>query len=390
MRICMFSRLTPQHRAYAPPVHGLLGKVFRELGHDVTMLSTALPGGGGQVQETDHATVHFLSGTTPGSLDDRFWRASARTFDDLHRQRPFDLVFGRGVATWGFHHMSSAAGRLPVIAHEGTYPLWLHQLERRLPGHAAALARPLALMRLPLDRRYRDCLQRASVVVCNSQALAQALRRVYWWNPPATEYIPYGFDLEPWLATPGGAPADDPPRIVFVGRVTNDKGALDFLDILARLRHPTAVIEAIGPVSDKLADRLKALAKEKGVSSRFLMPGPERNENLPARLRGARAFLFPSTHPEGLSKSVMEAMAGALPVIAYRIPGMDVLIKNDETGWLVPPGDTAAMAERLDRLLSDPSIARHTGQSARRRLIEEFSPAAASARWSALLASVSK
>ena len=52
--------------------------------------------------------------------------------------------------------------------------------------------------------------------------------------------------------------------------------------------------------------------------------------------------------------------------------------------------DTAAMAERLDCLLSDPSIASHTGQSARQRLIEDFSPAAASARWSALLASVSK
>lgn len=330
----------------------------------------------------------LLPDTTPGSLDDRFWRVSARSFDDLHRQRPFDLVFGRGAATWGFHHLSSAAGRLPVIAHEGTYPLWLHQLERRLPGQAAALARPLALMRLPLDRRYRDCLQRASVVVCNSPALAQALRRAYWWNPPNTEYIPYGFDLEPWRAPQGDATPEDPPRILFVGRVTTDKGALDFIDILARLRHPTAVIEAIGPVSDKLAGRLMALATERGVSGRFLMPGPERNENLPMRLPGASAFLFPSTHPEGLSKSVMEAMAGALPVIAYRIPGMDVLVKNDETGWLVPPGDTAAMAEQLDRLLTDPSLAKRIGQTAHRRLDQDFSPAAASARWANLLADV--
>lgn len=385
MRLCIFSRLTPQHRAYAPPVHGLLGKVFRELGHEVTMLTSALPDGTAAVQETDHATVHFLAGTTPGALDRAFWSASARAFDALHAERPFDLVFGRGAATWGFHHGSRAAGTLPVIAHEGTYPLWLHQIERRMPDRAAALSRPIALLRAPLGRKYRECLQRADVVVCNSPALARALRRVYWWNPPATEYIPYGFDLAPWRAEPEGAAPAEPPRIVFVGRLTADKGAFDMVEILARLRHLTARIEAIGPVSDKLAVRLGKLAGERGVSDRLLTPGPERNENLPARLRGAAAFLFPSTHPEGLSKSVMEAMAAALPVVAYRIPGMDVLVRNGETGWLVPPGDPAGVAERLDSLLADPDRAAELGRRGRAVLAEEFSPEAAAARWDALL-----
>lgn len=386
----MFSRLTPDHRAYAPPVHGLLGRTFRDGGHDVTMLTTALPDGRTGVTETDHATVHFLAGTTPAKLDESFWRASAQAFDDMHSQRPFDIVFGRGAATWGFHRFSRASGQVPVIAHEGTYPLWLHQLQRRLPAQAAFLAKPLSLLRLPVDRLYRTCLQRADIVICNSPALADALRRIYWWNPPKTEFIPYGFDLEPWLALPDRAPEKTPPRIVFVGRLTADKGAFDMIEILSRLRHRTVVIEAIGPVSAKIARRLEALAKDKGVSDRFLMPGLERNENLPHRLQGAAAFLFPSTHPEGLSKSVMEAMAAALPVVAYRIPGMDTLIATDETGWLVPPGDTAAAAARLDALLDDPALSLRVGQLARRRLAEHFTHAAASARWETVLTGLAR
>ena len=381
----MFSRLTPDHRAYAPPVHGLLGRVFRDLGHEVTMLTTALPDGTSAQKETDHATVHFLSGTTPGKLDAAFWRASAQTFDAMHGKRPFDLVFGRGAATWGFHKLSAASGRLPAIAHEGTYPLWLHQLQRRLPSQTALLSKPISLMTLPVNPIYRRCLQRADTVVCNSPALAQALRDIYWWNPPSTEFIPYGFDLAPWLAVSGRLPPEDPPRIVFVGRLTADKGAFDLIDILSRMAHRDVVIEAIGPLSDKIARKLNMLAKEKGVSARFLTPGPDRNENLPLRLRGATAFLFPSTHPEGLSKSVMEAMAAALPVVAYRIPGMDTLVRDTETGWLVPPGDTAAAAAKLDTLLSDQGMAQHVGLAARRRLADHFAPAATSARWATRL-----
>lgn len=176
--------------------------------------------------------------------------------------------------------------------------------------------------------------------------------------------------------------------MVFVGRLTTDKGALDLIDILAQMRHPTAILEAIGPVSDRLASRLRVIAQQKGVSDRFVMPGPERHENIPMRLRGATAFLFPSTHPEGLSKSVMEAMAASLPVVAYQIPGMDVLVENDQTGWLVPPAATAIAAEKLDRLIAEPELAKSFGQSAYNRLVSDFSIAAASSRWETLLAKV--
>ncbi len=92
------------------------------------MLTTALPDSTVGVRETDHAAVHYLADTTLGKLDAKVWSASARAFDGLHAMSPFDVVFRRGGSTWGFHSQSGAAGQLPVIAHEGTYPHVLYQL----------------------------------------------------------------------------------------------------------------------------------------------------------------------------------------------------------------------------------------------------------------------
>lgn len=385
----MFSRLTPDHRVYAPPVHGLIGKVFRDLGHQVTMLTTALPDGTVGVRETDHATVHYLADTTPSKLDAAFWSASARAFDASHAKNPFDIVFGRGESTWGFHSQSGATGQLPVIAHEGTYPHWLHQLERRMPGASGALTAPIALLRAPLKSVYRACLQRASITVCNSPALANALQRIYWWNPPCTAFIPYGFELDHWPALDNvnnkGAAPQGPPRIVFVGRMTPDKGVFDMVEVLSRLRHPTAVMEAIGPIADNVKRKLTLMLAERGLSDRFHILGPERNEDIPKRLQGAAAFIFLSTHPEGLSKSVMEAMAASLPVTAYRIPGMDTLVTHGETGWLLTPGDVVGAADRLSQFLEKPQLAHRMGQSGRQRIADHFTPEAATARWADLL-----
>lgn len=378
----------PAHRPYAPPVHGLLGSVFQDLGHEVTILTTSLPNGQtGEIRE-HYATVHYLPGTKPGRCDTSFWKASAEAFDRLHEERPFDLVFGRGVATWGFHTLSQFARKVPVIAHEGTYPRWLHQLERRMAGLASILSPPLALLFSLSKRNYRACLQRADLVVCNSPALASALRRIYWWAPPRTEFVPYGVDLSPWMQVDEHPAPADPPRICFVGRLTWDKGALAMVDILARMRRRDVIIEAIGPMTKSVERSIRRAATERGVSDRFITPGPEKNAHLPERLRGATAYIFPSTHPEGLSKSVMEAMAAALPVVAYRIPGMDTLIDDGVTGWLVPSRDTAAAAEKLDELLEKPSMARSMGQAARKRLHNSFAPSTINQTWESLLGEI--
>jgi glycosyltransferase involved in cell wall biosynthesis len=109
---------------------------------------------------------------------------------------------------------------------------------------------------------------------------------------------------------------------------------------------------------------------------------------VPSRLAGAAAFLFPSTHAEGLPKVVIEAMATGLPVVAYRMPVLDSLIEDGVTGFQVPARSVRAMIGRADQLLADPALAARIGAAARHRIETHFTPEAINARWRVLLAEV--
>ena len=84
------------------------------------------------------------------------------------------------------------------------------------------------------------------------------------------------------------------------------------------------------------------------------------------------ALVLPSVQPEPLGGVVMEAMAMGVPVVATNIGGPLEMIVDGETGFLVPPGDSAALADRLLRLIDDPTLGQRFAGAATRRLIEGF------------------
>src|SRR5690606_23538524 len=83
-------------------------------------------------------------------------------------------------------------------------------------------------------------------------------------------------------------------------------------------------------------------------------------------------FVLPSLN-EGISNTVLEAMATGLPVIATAVGGNAELVQDQETGFLVPCGDAAALAERLARYLDSPALVSRHGSAGRLRAEREFS-----------------
>jgi glycosyltransferase involved in cell wall biosynthesis len=386
LRLCIFASIMRRHRGYFTPHSGLVARILADLGHEVTVLTAELPDGGGAVETEDGVEVHYLAGVPPKKKNDTYWKASAAAFDRLHAERPFDIVFGRGVATWGFFRHSRHADQVPVILHEGTYPQWLHQVETRSGRLAPLLAYGLAPFFALKNRATTACMRRAARVVCITPALAAGIRRAYWWHPPRAVAVTYVFDTATYSQNP---PAPDaPPRLISVGRLTWDKGVLPMVDVLAQLKHRTAKLEVIGPGSDKVRKAVTDRANRMGVADRYILAGPVQNEDLPDRLTGASAFLFPSTHAEGLGKVVLEAMASGVPVVAYHLPVLDGIIEDGVNGYLVPIRSVPEMADRVDRLLADPALAARMGAAARRKIEADFAPDVINDRWRALLAEV--
>jgi glycosyltransferase involved in cell wall biosynthesis len=171
----------------------------------------------------------------------------------------------------------------------------------------------------------------------------------------------------------------DPARKValFAGQIIERKGVADILRAWQTLveRAPHAVSEAdLIIVGDDVAGEgayrreMESLAHQLGSPARFV----GFQKNVDAWLAAADFVLVPS-HAEPLGNATLEAMAAARAVIGTNVGGIPEMIVDGETGLLVAPRDSDALAAAMRRLLDDPARCESLGQHARRRCEEIFS-----------------
>jgi glycosyltransferase involved in cell wall biosynthesis len=125
----------------------------------------------------------------------------------------------------------------------------------------------------------------------------------------------------------------------------------------------------------------RAVLAQAGVADLAWLPGER--ADVPALMRGLQGFVLPSL-AEGISNTILEAMASGLPVIATAVGGNPELVSPGRTGELVPPDDVEAMAQALVRLAADPSRAAAMGRAGRAEVERRFSLQAMVAAYRAL------
>jgi glycosyltransferase involved in cell wall biosynthesis len=158
--------------------------------------------------------------------------------------------------------------------------------------------------------------------------------------------------------------------IAFLGRLEPQKNPLIIAEILAALRplRPTMCIVGGGSLEQELRHRIASL----GLSGQVTWCGPLEHQQALAQVARARVLLLPSAW-EGMPISLIEAMHLGLPVVASDIPGNDEVVRDGETGYLVPPLDVAAYAARLSTLLDDDALAAGMSTAAIERIGRRFS-----------------
>jgi glycosyltransferase involved in cell wall biosynthesis len=158
------------------------------------------------------------------------------------------------------------------------------------------------------------------------------------------------------------------PRVVFTGRLHPQKNLDLLLDAWPRVAGRTrANLILVGPGPER--ERLAGRARDLGVADRIQFTGPVDDPS--DYLRAADVFVLPSV-AEGMSNSLLEAMATALPCVASGIGGNTDLLGDGRAGLLVPTGDADAWSAALIELIEDPECARSLGVQARRRIEDEF------------------
>lgn len=130
-----------------------------------------------------------------------------------------------------------------------------------------------------------------------------------------------------------------------------------------------------------LRAQCQQLLAQAGVAELAWLPG-ERSD-VPAVMRGLHVFALPSL-AEGISNTILEAMASGLPVVATQVGGNADLVSEGVSGLLLPSGDAQAMAQALSRLAHDPNLAAAMGEAGRLRVERDFSMRAMVARYQGL------
>lgn len=162
---------------------------------------------------------------------------------------------------------------------------------------------------------------------------------------------------------------DVDPYFVVVGEFSRNKRQADAIEALARLDHREAVLVLVGSGPGRPA--LEALARERDVADRVRFTGLI--ADVPAVLAAAVALVATSKR-EGLSRSVMEALALEVPVIASTARGNAELVGED--GRVFTTGDVEALVRWMDWFLDHRAEAAAMGRSGRRRMVEQYDLAA--------------
>jgi glycosyltransferase involved in cell wall biosynthesis len=184
------------------------------------------------------------------------------------------------------------------------------------------------------------------------------------------------------LFSPGGE--RDTNRLLFVGRLTAQKGIERLIEALAQMRNaPSLDVVGDGP----LAATLRTRVGELGLGDRVRWLGSLAQPKLVDLYRRATALVVPSTD-EGLGLVAVEAQLCETPVVAYESGGLTDTVQHDRTGVLVPPGDVKALAAALDGLLDRPERGAELGRAGRIVALAGFAPESAARRYAGIYRSV--
>jgi glycosyltransferase involved in cell wall biosynthesis len=158
--------------------------------------------------------------------------------------------------------------------------------------------------------------------------------------------------------------------IAMVGTLKEVKGHRYMIEAMASIVPQFPDVHALLIGDGELRQELQARVEKLNLGEHIHFLGSR--HDVPILLAASDLFVLPSLW-EGLSMSLLEAMATGLPIVASEVSGTVQVIIPDETGILVLPGDARQLAQAVKQLLSDPARAQAMGAAARRRAEEEFS-----------------
>jgi L-malate glycosyltransferase len=332
------------------------GAELARRGHTVHVITRSVPGYPIVDEEHQGIFIHrWIKTTTAGPL--------------------FGLSFVAGVMT----ALKRLSSEIDVIhTHQGLWEAVATGLARSMLGVRPTLVQPASAGYYgeadELRRTRAGPLLRRAILANTGFAAISAEIDRQWRElgvaPGRIVRMASGVNVQEFHPGPSMVDADllPRPRVIFTGRLHPQKNLPLLLEAWAKVvRQSEANLILVGPGNDR--QRLIELAASLGISDRVQFVGAV---DSPAEyLRAADIFVLPSV-AEGMSNSLLEAMATALPCVVSGIGGNTDLVADSQTGRLVAQPTAEAWSNTILELLENPSEARRLGSAAHQRIDREF------------------
>lgn len=187
-------------------------------------------------------------------------------------------------------------------------------------------------------------------------------------------YIPFGAAAGGWRNKPEGKPDHLQKNILFVGRLVERKGVRYLIEALETISGSTTLtIVGEGPERENL----EKLAESKGIMDKIRFTGWVSEDGLTDLYQRCNLFILPACidskgDTEGLGVVLIEAMGYKKPVIASNVGGIVDIVKDGETGLLVPEKDSGKLADAILKVLNDDTLACRLGENGYKFVSSKF------------------
>jgi colanic acid/amylovoran biosynthesis glycosyltransferase len=286
----------------------------------------------------------------------------AEAGDAVQAVRLAELVRERGIGHLHAHFASVAT----TVAR-------LASLLSGVPYSFTAHAKDIYHQSVDAEDLRRKLADAHHVVTVSDYNLAH-LRETYGPDADRVQRVYNGLDL---TDAAWSDPADRAPLIVAVGRLVEKKGFDVLLDALALLHQRRPEARAVIAGDGALADDLRAQRDRLGLQDVVHLPGPVPQTEVRDLLARAAVFAAPCVvgpdgNRDGLPTVLLEAMAAGAPAVSTDVTGIPEVVRDEETGLLVPQHDPVRLAAALERLVTDRALASRLSRAARALVESSF------------------
>lgn len=279
------------------------------------------------------------------------WSA-ARAVRRRLREGPADVVHFHTRAISLF--ASWACRGIPFVIDTDTTNAALARFRSHRPSHPFR----------PLIRREARAYRAATRLVTWSEHARRSMIEDYGEAPEKVADIPPGVPLDFFAQANRGADSEGLPQILFIGNDFVRKGGPDLVEAFLTRLSETAELHLVTHSDHPIPvhGRIHVHRGIRPLSAELL-----------ARFAAAEIFTLP-TREDTTPMALVEAMGAGLPCVATSCFGIPEVVRDGENGFIIPPGDRAALGERLACLVADADLRRRMGEASRARARLDFNP----------------